>query len=76
LVKLALAAQLKSTVVLDDQLVHSDPERQIWFRDALQASVRDFAHQVIVLTCRPDDYRSDDANAVNLADYIDRATTT
>ena len=75
LVKLALAAQLRSAVVLDDQLVHSDPERQQWFREALQASVRDFEHQIIVLTCRPDDYRSNDANTVNLAGCLARVTS-
>ena len=65
--------------MLDDQLVHSDPERQQWFRDALQASVRDFAHQVIVLTCRPEDYgvmpdNQSDANAVDLRLRLARTT--
>jgi DNA repair exonuclease SbcCD ATPase subunit len=56
LVRLALAAHLKSVVVLDDQLTQSDPNRLGWFRDRLRASVRDHNHQVIVITCRPLDY--------------------
>jgi len=42
--------------VLDDQLAQSDPQRLVWFRDRLRASVRDHEHQIIVLTCRPLDY--------------------
>lgn len=56
LVRLALAAHLKSVVVLDDQLAQSDPRRLDWFRDRLRASVRDHDHQIIVITCRPLDY--------------------
>lgn len=48
LVRLAVAAHLKTAVVLDDQLVHSDRVRLAWFRDKLRASVLDHAHQVIV----------------------------
>ena len=56
LVRLALAAHLKSVIVLDDQLAQSDPRRLDWFRDRLRASVRDYHHQIIVITCRPLDY--------------------
>jgi hypothetical protein len=56
LVRLALAAQLKSVVVLDDQLAQSDERRLNWFREQLRASVRDHDHQIIVITCRLSDY--------------------
>jgi chromosome segregation ATPase len=56
LVRLALAAHLKSVIVLDDQLAQSDPQRLVWFRDRLRASVGDHNHQIIVITCRPLDY--------------------
>jgi uncharacterized protein YhaN len=56
LVRLALAAHLKSVIVLDDQLAQSDSQRLVWFRDRLRASVGDHNHQIIVITCRPLDY--------------------
>jgi hypothetical protein len=56
LVRVALAANLKSVVILDDQLTQSDPCRLAWFQERLRASVRDYAHQIIVITCRPRDY--------------------
>jgi hypothetical protein len=56
LIRLTLAAHLKSVVVLDDQLAQSDPDRLLWFRDRLRASVRVHGHQIIVITCRPLDY--------------------
>jgi uncharacterized protein YhaN len=59
LVRLAIALQLKSTIVLDDHLVHSDPKRLGWFREALQHAAKET--QVVVLTCRPLDYVTADA---------------
>lgn len=56
LVRLGLAAHLKTSIVLDDQLAQSDRTRLDWFRDRLRASVRDHGHQIIVITCRPEDY--------------------
>jgi recombinational DNA repair ATPase RecF len=56
LIRLTLASQLKSVLVLDDQLAQSDPDRLVWFRDRLRTSVRDHGHQIIVITCRPLDY--------------------
>ena len=56
LVRLALAARLKSLVILDDQLAQSDQRRLEWFRNRLHASVREHKHQIIVITCRPLDY--------------------
>jgi AAA domain len=55
LFRLCLAERLGSALLLDDQLVQSDPDRLRWFRRAL----RDTASagvQIVVLTCRPDDY--------------------
>jgi uncharacterized protein YhaN len=60
IVRLALAAQLKSVVLLDDQLVQSDPTRLEWFRQALRTTVRDQQHQVLVFTCRTGDYLTQD----------------
>jgi hypothetical protein len=54
LLRLTIAEQLKSAVVLDDHLVHTDPERLAWFRDLLRKTA--LTTQVIVLTCRPHDY--------------------
>jgi hypothetical protein len=56
LVRLALSAQLKTTVLLDDQLTQTGSVRLEWFKERLRASVRDHGHQIIVITCRPLDY--------------------
>jgi chromosome segregation ATPase len=58
LIRLVLAAHLKSTLLLDDQLTQSDTCRVKWFRDRLRASVREHGHQIIVITCRALDYVS------------------
>lgn len=54
LIRLTIADQLRSAVVLDDHLVHSDLARLQWFRDVLQKTA--INAQVIVLTCRAEDY--------------------
>jgi hypothetical protein len=54
LYRLALAEFLKSTLVLDDQLVQSDDLRMEWFRDRLVEKAGLF--QIVVFTCRPADY--------------------
>ncbi|HLQ45011.1 MAG TPA: hypothetical protein VK137_09805, partial [Planctomycetaceae bacterium] len=56
LIRLELAANLHSMLLLDDQLKDCDPDRMRWFRDRLRASVRDHGHQIIVFTDRPGDY--------------------
>src|SRR5262249_10883273 len=56
LVRLSLAAHLRSAVVLDDQLTNSDARAMRWFRDHIRASVRNYGHQVVVVTCHPEDY--------------------
>ncbi len=60
IVRLAIAAQLKTAVLLDDQLVHSDSRRIEWFRKQVRQSVCEHGHQVIVMTCRLSDYAVDE----------------
>jgi DNA repair exonuclease SbcCD ATPase subunit len=52
--RLCLAEQLGSFLLLDDQLVQSDPQRMEWFMCLLRESSKRL--QIVVLTCRPDDY--------------------
>lgn len=56
LVRLSLAAHLRTALVLDDQLVHSDFDRLLWFRERIRTAINDHHFQVIVMTCRPQDY--------------------
>lgn len=56
LIRLAIAQELKTAIVLDDQLVHTDLSRLGWFADTLRAVAREA--QVLVFTCRPSDYLS------------------
>ncbi|MEO8594635.1 MAG: AAA family ATPase [Candidatus Solibacter sp.] len=80
IIRLAIAAQLKTAVLLDDQLVHSDTGRIEWFRRQVRNSVRDHDHQVIVMTCRLSDYSVDDEvlgageslTLVNILDVVQR----
>jgi len=65
LIRLTIADHLKSTIVLDDHLVHTDPTRLLWFRDVLQRTAVNT--QVIVLTCRAEDYLFHDELAVDSA---------
>jgi hypothetical protein len=60
LYRLSMAEYLRTAVVLDDQLVQSDGTRMDWFRALLAEKARSF--QIIVFTCRPDDYL--EANAM------------
>jgi hypothetical protein len=71
LLRLAIAGYLKTALVLDDQLVHSDPERLNWFRDRLRASAVECGHQVIVFTCRPSDYLSPDGQVDDSVAVVD-----
>lgn len=57
LLRVALARELRTALVLDDHLVHTDPARLGWFVEALTATAR--TSQVIVITCRPRDYLSE-----------------
>ncbi len=52
--RLTLAEHLRTAVILDDQLTHTDAKRMLWLRGLLNEIARTI--QVIVLTCRPGDY--------------------
>jgi len=59
IIRLAIAAHLGSVVVLDDHLTQTDARRIGWFRSALRESAS--CNQVVVLTCRPQDYIDESA---------------
>jgi uncharacterized protein YhaN len=52
--RLSLAEQLKSALLLDDQLTQSDGDRMRWLRDLIRQLAANI--QIIVLTCRAADY--------------------
>lgn len=54
LLRVAIARQLKSALVLDDHLVHTDAARMGWFVEVLRKTALEA--QVLVFTCRPLDY--------------------
>jgi uncharacterized protein YhaN len=54
LLRLAIAEQLHSAIVLDDHLVQTDGTRLAWFRQTLRSTA--MTTQVIILTCHPEDY--------------------
>jgi hypothetical protein len=67
--RVTIAEQLRSAIVLDDHLVHTDPFGMEWFFATLARVAA--KTQVIVMTCRPADYVQREsvgaaANAVNL----------
>lgn len=51
LLRLCVAEQLRTSIVLDDHLAQSDANRVRWFSDALRAAAEQI--QVVFLTCRP-----------------------
>jgi uncharacterized protein YhaN len=51
LLRLCVAEHLHSTIVLDDHLNQSDPDRIAWFNTILRASAQQI--QIILITCRP-----------------------
>jgi ParB family chromosome partitioning protein len=65
LLRLTVARQLDSALVLDDHLTQTDPERITWFRRLLRDAAAD--HQIVVLTCRPSDYLDPDELAPDAA---------
>jgi len=69
LYRLCLGEYLQTTIVLDDQLVQSDPNRMDWFRILLAERARSF--QIVVFTCRPDDYLAAAAMVPDGLDYLD-----
>jgi chromosome segregation ATPase len=70
LIRVILAEQLGHPVVLDDQLVQSDSERLRWFRDCLAEAAQ--KTQVIVLSCRKEDYLDDGPAIAHVID-VERA---
>ena len=54
LFRLTIAEKLGTAVVLDDQLVQSDPERMSFFGRLMRECGREF--QILVLTCQPEQY--------------------
>jgi uncharacterized protein YhaN len=54
LFRLSLAEDPRAAIVLDDQLVQSDVHRMERFRTLLYDKAQAF--QIIVMTCRPQDY--------------------
>jgi uncharacterized protein YhaN len=54
--RLCVAEQLRSALVLDDQLAQTHRERVAWFRATLRESAERI--QILVLTARPEDYLS------------------
>ena len=58
ILRLAIAEHLGTALVLDDHLVQTDPARVAWFRELLVDVGR--RAQIVVLTCRPEDYLHDD----------------
>ena len=82
--RLTLAEQLKTAVILDDQLTQTDGSRMSWLRDLLKEIANNI--QIIVFTCRPDNYLApaggrkptkrdaepSPVRAVDLAQFIER----
>jgi hypothetical protein len=71
LLRLTVAEQLGTTLVLDDHLTQTDPARSAWFRDVLRQHAA--KAQVIVLTCRALDYLLDGDMPENGATSVNRA---
>ncbi len=74
LIRLAVAQAVKSALVLDDQLVQSDPKRMEWLTELMYDCAEGF--QVVVFTCRPEEYelanQTARANWVNLEQVVER----
>jgi hypothetical protein len=58
LLRLCIAEQLRSAIVLDDHLTHSDASRIGWFNAVLRAAAPQV--QIILITCRPSEVLSPD----------------
>lgn len=61
LLRVTIAEGLRCAILLDDHLVQSDPVRLAWFRKLLRAAAE--RTQVLVFTCKPDDYLEDGDDA-------------
>ena len=65
LIRLTIADELRSTIILDDHLVNTDAVRLLWFREVLRRTAVNT--QVIVLTCRAEDYLAGDEIPIDKA---------
>ncbi len=72
--RLTIAEKLGSTVVLDDQLVQSDPSRMRWLYEFMVQCAREF--QILVLTCHPDRYDPADGPTVRSIDLTKHVART
>ena len=71
--RLTIAEKLGSTVVLDDQLVHSDASRMSWLYTFMRECAKEF--QILVLTCHPEHYRPPAGRplrSIDLTKHIER----
>ena len=71
--RLTIAEKLGSTVVLDDQLVQSDPSRMRWLYEFMVQCAKEF--QILVLTCHPDRYDPADGptvRSIDLTKHVER----
>lgn len=68
LLRLALAEQLGVMLMMDDHLAHSDPRRMSWFVSVLREAGK--SHQILVWTCRPEDYAGEGVQVLDLLQHI------
>lgn len=74
ILRLAVAENLGTALVLDDHLAQTDPGRVSWFRTLLLDVGK--TAQIVVLTCRPEDYLREGEQglrAIDLTKVIQRA---
>ena len=72
--RLTIAEKLGSTVVLDDQLVHSDAARMSWLYAFMRECAKEF--QILVLTCHPERYDPAAGPAVRSIDLTEHVKRT
>ncbi len=58
LLRVCIAEQLRSAIVLDDHLSQSDTSRLAWFNELLRQASADV--QIVLITCRPQELLADD----------------
>lgn len=75
LLRLCIAEQLRTGIILDDHLSQSDPRRVSWFNSILRAAAHKI--QIVFITCRPGELLTEaelpaptDAMRVSAADHL------
>ena len=58
LLRVCIAQQLRSAIILDDHLTQSDPTRVAWFNAMLREAAENV--QIILITCRPQEVLATD----------------